>query len=100
MCYSASAGGNHVSAGLKTTKPGFAVLSVPYDEGWRVLRNGQEVRTYCVNGGMTGIAVTEGENDIQMWFTPKGLNPGKLFSLAGLVCLAGILIWRAFKKNR
>ena len=100
MCYSASAKGNHVSAGLRAAKPGFAVLSVPYDPGWKVLRSGSEVKTWCVNGGMTGIAVAEGENDIQMWFTPRGLNYGKYASFAGLVILAAVLAYRAYKKNR
>ena len=89
-CYSAYAEGNHVSAGLKTGSSGFAVLSVPFDEGWRVTVNGSEVKTYCVNGGMTGIKVEAGDNDIQMWFTPKGLKTGELCSGIGLIMAAAL----------
>ena len=88
QCYSAHAEGNHVSAGIQTAEPGFAVLSVPYDKGWAVTVNGQSVQTYCVNGGMTGIALQAGENDIQMWFTPNGLRIGKYASMAGVLLTA------------
>ena len=87
QCYSAYAEGNHVSAGLQASENGFAVLSVPYDRGWTVLRSGAPVKTYCVNGGMTGIAVVPGENDIQMWFAPYGLNIGRYCTAAGILLL-------------
>ena len=98
QCYSAWAEGNHVSAGLRASENGFAVLSVPYDRGWTVTRNGEPVKTYCVNGGMTGIAVVPGENDIQMWFAPYGLKAGEYCSIAGLLLL--IPIWVLYRKAR
>ena len=82
-CYSAHAEGNHVSAGMICDTKGFVILSVPYDNGWTVTVNGKEVKTYKVNGGMTGFAVESGENDIQMWFQPVGLGIGKHISMAG-----------------
>lgn len=98
QCYSAYAEGNHVSAGLKAKQNGFAVLSVPYDSGWHATVNGETVKTFSVNGGMTGLAVVPGENDIQMWFTPKGLKEGKLASAAGalllIVLLISSLVWK------
>ena len=99
-CYSAYAEGNHVSAGIKTKSNGFAVLSVPYDKGWTVYVNGNTAKTYCVNGGMTGIAVETGENDIQMWFTPYGMNYGKYCSAAGFVILLVLLGFHWYKKEK
>jgi uncharacterized membrane protein YfhO len=100
QCYSAWAEGNHVSAGLKATQNGFAVLSVPYDKGWTVMNNSVPVKTYCVNGGMTGIAVTPGENDIQMWFAPRGLKIGELFTIAGIIlCIAVVILNRSHNKK-
>ncbi|MBQ9327977.1 MAG: YfhO family protein [Solobacterium sp.] len=92
QCYSAYAEGNHVSAGLLTSESGVAVLSVPFDEGWTVTVNGHKTNTYSVNGGMIGIAVEAGENDIQMWFSPKGLNIGKTCTIAGILLCAGLVI--------
>jgi len=97
QCYSASASGNHVSAGLRTEKPGFAVVSVPYDRGWRITVNGQEKKVYPVNGGLCGFAVDRGNNDIQMWFTPFGLKEGKWLTILGAAVLALTLFFH-FRK--
>ena len=76
------------------------MLSVPYDRGWRVILNGTPVKTYCVNGGMTGIAVTPGENDIQMWFAPRGLKAGEFCTAAGILLFAGVIVLdRKRRKN-
>ena len=88
----ASAEGNDVYASITTSEAGFAVLSVPYDQGWRVYVNGAEVKTYKVNGGMTGIAVQAGENDVHMEFVPRGLKQGKYVSMAGLAALLLVII--------
>ena len=100
QCYSAWADGNHVSAGIKAKEPGFAVLSVPYDRGWNVTVNGTGVKTYSVNGGMTGIALVEGENDIQMWFTPNGLKTGEYVSIAGFGILIVLIITAAVQNRK
>ena len=99
-CYSAHAQGNHVSAGIQTTESGFAVLSVPYDKGWTVTVNGKTTKTYCVNGGMTGIALEAGENDIQMWFTPVGLKTGKYISLAGIGTVILLYLLNYYKTHK
>lgn len=103
QCYNAVAEGNHVSAGIETTSKGFAVLSVPNDAGWTVTVNGKEVKTYSVNGGMTGIALEAGNNDIQMYFTPQGLQTGKCVSVTGcvvLIVLCAFDIVQGIKKRK
>lgn len=83
----ASGEGNDVYASITTTQPGFAVLSVPYDQGWHIDVNGKETKAYKVNGGMTGIALQAGENDVHMEFIPRGLKEGKYVSMAGIAAL-------------
>ena len=87
-CSSAVTIGNSLYAQLDTEEDGFAVLSVPYDEGWHVTVNGTEVKTYEVNGGLTGLAVSAGSNEIQMTFTPQGLKKGAVLSLLGVLLAA------------
>ena len=99
-CYSAHAEGNHVSAGIQTAEKGFAVLSVPFDKGWSATVNGTSVKTYCVSGGMTGIPLEAGENDIQMWFAPQGLQTGKYCSAAGIVLFLVLFICRQMANRK
>lgn len=92
VCDTAEADGRKVYAWLSTTENGFAVLSVPYDEGWSATVNGQPARIYEVNGGLSGIAVPAGGAEIQMTFTPKGLKKGIVVSGIGVLLVLGIIV--------
>lgn len=92
QCSDASSEGNQAFATLTVSEDGFAVLSVPYDEGWTVTINGESVNTYEVNGGMTGIAVKKGENNIVFSFAPHGLKEGGILSIAGLGAVILLII--------
>ncbi|HCW56209.1 MAG TPA: hypothetical protein DGT58_07195, partial [Erysipelotrichaceae bacterium] len=92
VCDTAEADGHKVYAWISTTENGFAVLSVPYDEGWSATVNGQPARIYEVNGGLSGIAVPAGGAEIQMTFTPKGLKKGIVVSGIGVLLVLGIIV--------
>ena len=99
VCDTAEADGRKVYAWISTTENGFAVLSVPYDEGWSATVNGQPARIYEVNGGLSGIAVPAGGAEIQMTFTPKGLKKGIVVSGIGVLLVLGIIVlYRRRKK--
>ena len=99
VCDTAKADGRKVYAWISTTENGFAVLSVPYDEGWSATVNGQPARIYEVNGGLSGIAVPAGGAEIQMTFTPKGLKKGIVVSGIGVLLVLGIIVlYRRRKK--
>lgn len=100
QCDEAWAGGNNVSASLIAEEPGFAVLSVPYDEGWVVRVNRTTVKTYEVNGGMTGIPVETGKNDIEMQFTPTGLKLGSRVTAAGVISYVIFIIISVQRKKK
>lgn len=93
-------GMNSLDASIATTEKGFAVLSIPYDTGWKVTVNGKEIKTYEVSGGLTGIAVSAGSNEIHMQYTPKGFKAGVCCSLAGLAALAAMILRSKRKKNQ
>lgn len=85
VCTDVTAKGNYLYADLTSSGSGFAVLSVPYDKGWKITVNGNIVTSYEVNGGLTGIPVENGYNVIQMSFIPRGLKAGLLCSASGLI---------------
>ena len=92
--------GNYLFADITTNEEGFVVISVPYDKGWSTKVNGKLVKTYSVNGGLTGIPLEKGYNTIEMNFTPHGLKEGIYASLAGLAILAIIAINDIRKKKQ
>lgn len=85
-----SYGGNQLTAKTNTMSDTFIVMTIPYDEGWKILINGNEVKKYNVNGGFIGVALQKGENHIEMYFVPEGFKIGVVISGIGCV-LSGIL---------
>ncbi|MPN54845.1 hypothetical protein SDC9_202522 [bioreactor metagenome] len=61
----------------------FMVVTLPYDEGWKVEVNGETVRTYQVNGGYIGFPIDAGTNEINMYFVPAGFKAGFIVSAFG-----------------
>lgn len=81
---------NYLYTDITVDEPSFVVLSIPYDKGWRVTVNHQDVKTYKVNGGLYGIPLEKGKNIIEMSFTPNGFKKGKYISFVG--CLLFVVI--------
>ena len=91
-------GGNQLTGLIQSDDQSFAVLTLPYDKGWKVVVNGQTVPTYNVNGGFIGFEVQSGANNIQMFFIPYGLKPGLLLSGTGII-MAAVLYFFDRKKR-
>lgn len=62
-------------------------FSIPFDDGWRCLVDGEEVSIEKVNVGFMGIVVSDGHHDIEFIYETPGLKVGALCSLAGLLLL-------------
>lgn len=81
---------NYFTCSLYTDDDGFAVIGLPYDEGWKISVNGESVDYIKCNGGMMGFNVKSGDNLIEMYFVPKGFKLGLILSLVGglvFICL-------------
>lgn len=76
---------------------GTLLLSVPYDEGWKVLVDGEEAETFRVGEALTGIDLPEGEHEIAMDYTPVGLWLGTGISA---LCAGLYLVTAAFARRR
>ncbi len=85
-----TAGFSAVSQGDKER---LVYFSIPNDNGWTAYINGKETEIYTVNGGLIGIVVPEGTNEIQFEFMPPGLILGAMitaFVLLGIAVCGGL----------
>ncbi len=90
---------NELHASLSTSTSSFAIITIPYDEGWKVIVNNQEVKTFKVNGGFIGIPVEANQNSIDMYFVPVGFKTGLITSVFSTIIII-ILGLIEFKKAR
>lgn len=76
---------------------GTLLLSIPYDEGWKVKVDGKEATTYPVGEALTGIDLDGGEHTIAMDYTPAGLWLGSFLTLG---CVMLFLLTGIFENKR
>ena len=86
-------GNNYLRGEVATDADSFMVISLPYNEGWKITVNNEVVKTYRVNGGFIGIPIKKGESIIEMNFMPKGFKVGMMMSLVGLF---GVIVVGSF----
>ncbi len=73
--------GNRVSGTIHAGQNGTLLLTVPYDEGWKILVDGEETAIYAVGTALTGVDLSAGDHEITMIYTPKGLWPGTALTI-------------------
>ena len=73
---------------------GVLFLSVPYDEGWTILVDGEETEAEELAGALTALRLEAGSHTIVMHYVPKGFYPGLALTLVSLI-LVVVLIFRA-----
>lgn len=85
--------GNRVSGDIQVKQEGTLLLTIPYDEGWSILVDGEKAEPYVVGKALTGVHLTEGAHHISMKYTSPGLWTGSLISLLSVLLLFATAVW-------
>ena len=72
--------------------PGTMVISMPYDEGFRIRVDGREVALKRVDGGLIGCDVDAGEHEFTVAYRAKGRTVGVCVSILGVLGIAWIIV--------
>ena len=76
-----------VAGTVIAAEDGVMMLTTPYDKGWRVKVDGEEVETRAVDDGFLSFDLTAGVHDIEMRYMPEWFLVGLMISLASLLTL-------------
>ena len=90
---------NNISGKIKVSEQKVLFFCFPFDEGWHAKVNNSEAKLYRVNAGLTGLTLTPGESIVDITFEPRLKKKGSLVSIAGILGLAGLLLF-SFKKRK
>lgn len=66
-------------------------LSIPYDEGWKITVDGEEIEAATVMDAFIALELSEGQHEIEMKYTSQGFWQGAL--LSGICVLLFLLLW-------
>ena len=86
-----------VSASFDAQRDETLLVSIPYEKGWSATVNGRKVPVHELYGGLLGIDVSEGANDIELHYMTPGLIPSAIISIASVAVFCA---WRAFENRR
>ncbi|RGY99125.1 hypothetical protein DXA13_09120 [Clostridium sp. AM58-1XD] len=69
---------------IELDEPGRLFTSIPYDKGWRVWIDGQEMTTAKLADTFLTVTVPEGSHTITMKYEPQGLRLGALITFTSI----------------
>jgi uncharacterized membrane protein YfhO len=75
------------------------VLSVPYDDGWKLRVNGVETKIYKVNSGFIGMVAPAGKHEFLLEYTTPGIDVGLLISFISLLLIIAMMTLDKKKKR-
>lgn len=88
-----------ITGNIDVIEDGILYLSIPYEKGWTVKVDGEEVRTAKVLHSMLGAEVSAGHHTIELEYIPEGLVTGVIISGTALI-LCGVVAFIDFKRRR
>lgn len=88
---------NNIIGTVHVNEPKVLFFSIPFDEGWKATLNGEDVKLYRLNCGLTGLLINKGRNKIELSFTPRFLKIGGIVSIISLVVFL-ILLFLNYKR--
>lgn len=98
----AQAGDDTLQGDITVRQDGWFVLSMPYDEGFSIQLDGQEIQYNRTDSDLIGFPISAGRHYISVRYTAPGFRAGAACSAAGVVILvtAGILRYVSARKQR
>lgn len=88
---------NHLF-GTISSNGGFMIMTIPYDEGWNIRIDGNNVEKFNVNGGFIGIGIPDGDVSLEMYYSIPGLKVGSILSFIGILSLIVLQVCYNYKK--
>lgn len=89
-----------LSGTAEAQSDGYFVTSIPYQRGFRLLVDGQEVPVEKVNTAFVGAELSKGTHTVELSFTPPGKKAGLAVSAVALYLLIFCPVWDKVRKKK
>ncbi len=77
---------------VNSTVDGYMMMPMPYDLGWTIWVDGEEVEPYEHESHIMMFPISTGEHTVEMKYFPQGLKEGIFVSLAAILGLVLVLL--------
>lgn len=82
----------YIHGTVNSTIDGYMMMPMPYDLGWTVYVDGEQVEPHEHESHIMMFEITKGEHEIEMSYFPQGLKEGIFVSVAAVLGLALVLL--------
>lgn len=91
-----------IEGNVDVKKNNLMFTSIAYDEGWKVLVDGKEVKTKKLANAYLGFEIKKGKHNIKIVYYPKYMKLGLVISMISLFILMGYIIYKnkTIKKDK
>lgn len=91
---------DHLTGDITMEEAGRLILTVPYEDGWTVLINGEETEGTLFGGCLMAFDLKPGEYHLEMTYVPKGTWAGIAVSAVSLGAFCLIMLIRRRREKR
>lgn len=90
----------HLSGKLQLAEAGRLILSVPYEKGWTVMLNGEEVEPKLFGGALMAFDLEPGTYELAMQYTPAGSVAGIVVTVVSVTVFVVMILANRKKSHR
>ncbi len=83
---------------ITAEKDGLLLTTLPYDGGWKIYIDGEEVETKTAAAYLTSAEITKGTHEIEMRYTVPGIILGAVVSALGALGFV-VIVWLGRKRR-
>ena len=92
--------GDMIKGTIDVNNDGYFMMSVPYDEGFEIMVDGEEMDYEIVDTAFIGFPISKGNHDIVINYKAPWFDLGKLISGICVIILIGVIVYeRKGNKN-
>lgn len=92
-------GSSKITGKVEAENDSYVITSIPYDEGFSVMVDDEEVNAEIVNSAFVGFRVPAGIHNIEISYNSPGKLLGILVSIIGLLGLIAVCIYEKFQEK-
>ena len=90
----------HWHAHVSLAQAGYLLQREAWYPGWRARVDGADVPVLQADSLFRAVALAPGDHDVEVYFDSSSFKRGALLSLAAVVVIIGLLVWRPIIRTR
>lgn len=89
----------HFKGTINAKEDGTVWTTIPYDEGWHITIDGEEIEPIKLCDALIGFDISAGEHTLQLHYMPDCFVIGATLSVLGILLFAAVLLLEKYRKE-